>query len=299
MVLMVNNPSLDDVTQSFVNRETTNLNLLKGIGATFKRNIKIIMQYKIILLVGFFNTFIYISLAVFIAKLVPGEEIAADGYIVSSFSFIIAGALTMDLTTKILMKSLNSFVSEQKQGTFETLTTLPFGLKKYCLSEIFFEMVYAIVLFIVYNIPIFFIFNVFYDVTINIFSILSLLLLVLALLLLFFSLSLLAANFTILIKRGKEVAMVIIGILQLLSGSIFPLYLFPQWLKIVAYTSPFTHAVRAIRFCLFGGGNITDSIVWISIIILLVSAVLLYFLFNWTHKKIYRRIQLKGTVHEY
>ncbi len=46
MVLMVNNPSLDDVTQSFVNRETTNLNLLKGIGATFKRNIKIIMQYK-------------------------------------------------------------------------------------------------------------------------------------------------------------------------------------------------------------------------------------------------------------
>ncbi|MCK4845830.1 MAG: hypothetical protein KAS95_09165, partial [Candidatus Heimdallarchaeota archaeon] len=129
---MVNNPSLDDVTQSFVNRETTNLNFLKGVGATFKRNIKIIMQYKIILLIGFFNTFIYISLAVFIAKLVPGEEIAADGYIVSSFSFIIAGALIMDLTTKILMKSLNSFVSEQKQGTFETLTTLPFGLKKYC-----------------------------------------------------------------------------------------------------------------------------------------------------------------------
>jgi len=287
-----------NVTQQFTN-ENDSISFYSGLKAVFIRNLKILWQYKFTVIVGFVNTLIAASLFYYISLLVPQNTIAQDGYIVSSISFIFAGAMLVDISTKILMKSMNSFTSEMRQGTFETLSCLPFGLKRYFLSEISFEVVYGLVISIVNYIPVFLIFPLFIGFNISWSSLLTLLLLLICILIFFFSLSLLAANFTILVKRGREISMIVVGLIHLLSGSLFPLDLFPEWLRVIAYFSPMTIAVRACRLCLFGDGTITSTIVWIAIIALLVSSVLIIVLFNLTYKKIYNRIREKGTVHEF
>ena len=295
---MISFEHLKSVLSKFKERETKT-SFVDGLGATFRRNLKIIWQYKFSILMGFVTNVVVFSLFFYVAQLVPGKQISQDNFTIDSVSFIFAGVLLVEISTRTLVKSLNSFTSEMKQGTFETLATLPFGLKRYFISEIFFEMCYSLVISIIYFIPVILIFPVFETLSFSIFSILSLFLIALCCILMFFALSLVAANFTILVKRGREISLVIIGIIQLLSGSLFPLDLFPRWLEIIAYFSPFTLAVRAFRLCLFGNGTLTDNIVWISIVVLILSSILFFVIFHFTYKKIYRRIRTIGTTAEY
>lgn len=287
-----------DVIEQFSFSEKS-ISFTRGFKATFNRNIRIIWQYKFSLLIGFVNTFAVASLFYYVANLVPNQLISQDNYVVNSVPFIFAGSMLVDISTRILMKSMNSFTSEMRQGTFETLATQPFGLKKYFISEITFEVFYGLFFSLIYYIPVLLIFPIFRGIEVDIYSVLSFLLLVVFVFLFFFSLSLLAANITILVKRGREISMVIIGLIHLLSGSLFPLSLFPEWLKIIAYFSPMTLAVQAFRACLFGGGTVGTFSVWMSIVILAVSSLVILFFFNFTYKKIYNRIRKRGTIHEY
>lgn len=295
---MISIESLKSVLSRFKEKDTQ-ASFFEGFRATFRRNLKIIWQYKFSIAMGFVTNIVVFSLFFYVAHLVPGMQIIQDNYIVDSVSFIFAGVLLVEISTRTLVKSLNSFTSEMKQGTFETLATLPFGLKKYFISEILFEICYSIVISIIYFIPVLLIFPVFETLSLTFVSIVSFLLIVLCCILVFFSLSLVAANFTILVKRGREITLVIIGIINLLSGSLFPLDLFPRWLQIIAYFSPFTLAVRSFRLCLFGNGTITDTMVWLSIIVLIASSILFFVIFHYTYKKIYRRIRITGSTAEY
>lgn len=270
-----------------------------GFKATFYRNVKIIWQYKFTLFLGFVNTFAVASLFFYIGNLVPNQSINQDGYIVSSVTYIFAGSMLVDISTRILKKSMNSFTSEIKQGTFETLATQPFGLKKYFVSEITFEVLYSLIFSFIYYIPVLLIFPVFRGLNLSLLSVLSFLLVIVCVIFFFFSLSLLAANVTILVKRGREISMVIIGVMHLLSGSLFPLSLFPDWLRIIAYISPMTLAVQSFRLCLFGQGTLMNGIVWGSVVMLILMSIIILILFDLTYKKIYSKIRYKGTMHEY
>ena len=270
-----------------------------GFKATFYRNVKIIWQYKFTLFLGFVNTFAVASLFFYIGNLVPNQSINQDGYIVSSVTYIFAGSMLVDISTRILKKSMNSFTSEIKQGTFETLATQPFGLKKYFVSEITFEVLYSLIFSFIYYIPVLLIFPVFRGLNLSLLSVLSFLLVIVCVIFFFFSLSLLTANVTILVKRGREISMIIIGVMHLLSGSLFPLSLFPDWLRIIAYTSPMTLAVQSFRLCLFGQGTLLNGIVWGSVVMLLLMSIIMLILFNLTYKTIYSKIRYKGTLHEY
>ncbi len=270
-----------------------------GFKATFYRNIKIIWQYKFTLFLGFVNTFAVASLFFYIGNIVPNQTINQDGYIVSSVTYIFAGSMLVDISTRILRKSMNSFTSEMKQGTFETLATQPFGLKRYFVSEITFEVLYSLVFSFIYYIPVLLIFPVFRGLNLSFLSVLSFLLVIFCVILFFFSLSLLTANITILVKRGREISMVVIGVMHLLSGSLFPLSLFPEWLRIIAYISPMTLAVQSFRLCLFGQETLMNGIVWGSVVMLILMSIVMLILFNLTYKKIYSKIRFKGTMHEY
>ena len=289
---------IKSVLNNFKKKETE-VSFIKGFSATFKRNLKIIWQYKFTILMGFVTNIIVFSLFFYVAQLVPHMQITQDNYSIDSVSFIFAGVILVEISTRTLVKSLTSFTSEMKQGTFETLATLLFGLKRYFISEISFEIFYSVIISIIYFIPVLLIFPVFETLSLSFSSIATLFLISICCLFVFFSLSLVAANFTILVKRGREITLVIIGLISLLSGSLFPLSLFPRWLGIIAHFSPFTLAVRAFRLCLFGNGNITDSIVWISIIVMIISSILFFILFHFTYKKIYNRIREMGSTSEY
>ena len=288
----------DEITKRFEVVSHTP-SFFQGIKAIFIRNFKILWQYKFTIVLNFANTLIVSTLFYYIALLIPNMQIEQNQYTVDSVSFIFAGFILVDIATKILKKSLNSISSEMKQGTFETLSTLPFGLRKYFISEVAFEMIYGFITSILFFIPIFLIFPIFRTVSISFASSFSLLLVFFGVGLFFFSLSLLAANFTILVKRGREISLVILSFLHLLSGSMFPLSVFPTWLKIIAYFSPFTLGVQAFRLCLFGNGILTDSIVWGAILFLTLSSIIIGVVFLLTYKRIYKRIRETGSIHEY
>ncbi|MHA1667050.1 MAG: ABC transporter permease [Candidatus Heimdallarchaeaceae archaeon] len=275
------------------------INFRKGFFSLIIRNLKIIWEYKFSLVLGFTNFLIAISLAYYLSKLVPEQSFSQDNYTVDSFSFIFLGVVLVELSSKILMKSLGSFTNEIKQGTFETLATMPYGLKRYFISEIAFEVMYAIVQTFLFLLPICFIFPVFNNIQIHFFSILSTIVVLGFIMFFFFSLSLVAGNFTVLNKRGREISMIIVGVLYLLSGSIFPLSIFPTWLRFIAYLSPLTTGIRAFRLCFFGQGIITDPIVWQSLLVLFFGTLVCIVLFKLSFNKIYNRVRTTGSTHEF
>jgi len=270
-----------------------------GFLQTFKRNIKIIWQYRFLLIKGFLSTLTVVSLYYFVSLLIESGIIENDGYRISSVSFIFVGIIIVEVTAKTITSTLGSFQSEMRQGTFEALITTQFGLKKYVYAETFAEVVYTLILNIIYYIPVFFIFPLLRDVSVTLSSSFTILLLLFFTFVFFTTLALVGANFTVLIKRGREISMVIIGTLLLLSGSLFPLSVFPNWLRTIAQISPLTQVVKAIRFCLFGQGIVTDSIVWHALLVLVAGSVILFVVFQILFKSIYKRIQHKGTFHEY
>jgi len=270
-----------------------------GFIETFKRNMKIIWNYKFNLINAFFNTLITYSLYFFVALIIPGQQITNEYYTISSLSFFFSGAILTSYTSNILLSGLGSLTSEMQQGTFETIAVSTFGLKKYIYAEILAEVIYTIVKSTVFLIPVILIFPFFSDVSVTVASFVTLLLLLFSMFVFVTAFTLVGSNFVVVIKRGREIAMVLMGLLLFLSGTLYPLNLFPKWLQILAYMSPLTQAVKAFRLCLFMNATISHPLIWEAMVILICSTIVLFALFLWLFKIIDARVKHVGSISFY
>ncbi|MHA1685097.1 MAG: ABC transporter permease, partial [Candidatus Heimdallarchaeaceae archaeon] len=265
-----------------------------GTKAVFLRNIKIIYQYKSGMILDTLANGVAFLLFFYVASLLPDGSIVFRGNPVSSISYILLGMLCINISTKVLTKSLGSFISEMRQGTFEYISLQPFGLKRYFLAEILFELVYALIMSFVCYGPIVLIYAVFQGIKLSLVSTFSLFLLLAVYILFFFPLALFVATLTLLVKRAKELTYLVMGILQFLSGALFPITFFPTWLQYIAKLSPLTQFVSSLRLIVFGHATIFTYDVWIALLVLSSCALFLYFVFSVIFQRVFKKLRYRG-----
>jgi ABC-2 type transport system permease protein len=113
----------------------------------------------------------------------------------------------------------------------------------------------------------------------------------------FFSYGIVSAAFTIVFKRSDPVVLFISTLASVLSGVIFPIEIFPPWLRIFSYLLPFTYALRALRGALMNGASLVDLAPEIAI--LLGFAAVLTPLSFWALRYAIRRMKDSGELVHY
>ena len=73
------------------------------------------------------------------------------------------------------------------------------------------------------------------------------------------SLGILAAGFTILFKQGDPFTRLIVLASALLSGTVYPTSVLPDWLQVVANLLPQTYAIEAMRLFVLKGHSLVEA----------------------------------------
>ncbi|MHA1203363.1 MAG: ABC transporter permease [Candidatus Heimdallarchaeaceae archaeon] len=292
--------SLEEIGKVFSTKQIKIQSIISGFSAIFKRNISIIAKYKLKIFNSFLNSFIAYSMYFFVSLLLPKQVIATESYTVSGVSYIFSGLLIASYGTTILGAGLGSLTNEMRQGTFESIVLTPYGLKKYIIIEIISEVIYYSFQNIIFLFPILLIYPFTSSLTsFTLKTIMTLIILLLAYILFMSILTLTSSLIVVVLKRGREIALAISGLLHFLGGILYPISVFPKFLQAIALASPLTQAISAFREILFTGAVLTNTTVWSAIIILLVYACVLVCSFNWLYKKVYLIVQKKGSISHY
>ena len=296
-MLVKADPSL--FLSKFQTQEKLKISYFSGLVSVFMRNVKIISRYKIQLIIGLINTVVVFSLYYYVSLLVPNQKISFYDTTVRSTEFIAIGMLTVDLTTRAFNNGLGSFVSEMRQGTFVSLVVSPYGIKKYILTEILFEITYSFILSFFYYIPLFLIFPIFKSYSFTLASFVSFLVIICSLFFFFYSFTLVVSTISLIVKKSRELSLIFVAILQLLSGALFPLSVFPHWLRLIALVSPYTLSINALRLCLFRKATIFMPEVWRSVLFMLLTSTGLLILFSFVFRGVYNKLKRTGEIQGY
>jgi len=292
--------SLEEIEETFSIKQIKFQLIVSGFYAILKRNISIIAKYKIKIINSFLNSFIAYSMYFFVSLLLPKQMITTESYVVSGVSYIFSGLLIASYGTTILGAGLGSLTNEMRQGTFESIVVTPFGLKRYIILEIISEIIYYSFQNIIFLFPILLIYPFTSSLTsFTLKTSITLITLLLVYILFISILTLTASLLVVVLKRGREIALAISGLLYFLGGILYPISVFPKFLQVIALVSPLTQAISAFREILFTGAALSNTTVWSAIIILLVYSCILIFLFNWLYKKVYLIVQKKGSISHY
>jgi ABC-type polysaccharide/polyol phosphate export permease len=94
------------------------------------------------------------------------------------------------------------------------------------------------------------------------------------------ALGLLSVSWTLVSGRGDFLRPFLVRILPLLSGAFFPIALFPEWVREIAWFFPFTHALTLVRGIFMGAVEAELQQAWLTLlemtIILAVAAWLIF-----------------------
>ncbi len=295
---MSNSVTLGVISAFSSSNEKIRIKFISGFITTFKRNIKIISQYKLNLINSLFDSLITYTLYFFSSLIIPNRIIDTPYYTISSLAYLFSGAFVVYFITSSMSSGLYSIIREIQQGTFESLFISEFGLKRYIYAEILFELIYTLAKNMLFMIPAIVIFGLSHS-TFKINSSLTFALTILLTLTFAFGLTLLASIFTILMKRGKEISMIFSAIILFLSGTLYPLSVFPKWLEIIANISPITQIISLIRYILFTQYTLADAIIWHSLAYLFIWVILLFGVFLLLFRFMIKKEKQKGSFNFY
>jgi ABC-2 type transport system permease protein len=212
------------------------------------RDWKVARSYKIAFAMTIASTVMSLVTFRFISKLVSGNTALKIG---DYFTFAVIGLVMAQILEGMLSAPATNVRQEQVQGTLEVLATAPMKPASLAAGWIAYPMAQSIVTGAV-------MLGVGAALGLKFHSpdwaagALALALSALA----FAGLGLLAAGFVLIAQQAAGITSWITAGLGLLSGVLFPLTLFPGWLRFLAQFSPVTHALGALRGALLHGQGI-------------------------------------------
>lgn len=128
-------------------------------------------------------------------------------------------------------------------------------------------------------------------------SIIGALILVIMLIISTYSLGMLAAAFTLIIKQGNPISFFFNTFTNLLGGTVFPIEALPYTIRLVSYALPLTWALEGLREALLVGAPIVDLLYYIKI--LGIQDVILFPLGFTVFNFAFKRARKMGTLAEY
>jgi ABC-2 type transport system permease protein len=218
--------------------------------AFVRRDWKIALSYRAVFVSDVLGLAMQVIVFSFVAKLVdPGKLPVYGGTVPSYLAFVVIG-LVVNLTAGVLLYTVaNALRQEQLTGTFEALlatptsgATLQFGSVAYTLILV--PIRAAVLLTAI---------GLLFGLDLDLSGIAPAVMLLLGFLPFTWGLGLISAGLVVTFRRGTNATGMVVTLLGLISGAVFPIALLPPFLRTVAEWNPFAIAIDGIRDALIGG----------------------------------------------
>jgi ABC-type multidrug transport system permease subunit len=206
-------------------------------------------SYRLGFALDVFNGLLTLSIYFFISRFFNEPDRAALNHAPTYFAFAAAGVLVAGLINSGSVDMGLRLREEQLTGTFETLAAQPVSSSEVCLGLVGFPFLFAVARALVY----FVIISAAMGLDLLRVSWIGLVVILLATGAAFAGIAIAAAASILIIKRGEMIVSMLIGVMIIFSGSVFPISSLPSWLEPLARFLPPHVAFDGVRNALFRG----------------------------------------------
>jgi ABC-2 type transport system permease protein len=230
------------------------------------KDLRIALTYRLTFVLGLFTAF-YGMLSFFFISRVVGHS-AIVGTPAEYFRFIVIGVAVGNILRAAVMTAASNARSDQLEGTLEILATQPISPLALALGWSALPVMEAILegaVMLAVAVPL-----GFSGFTPDWLSVSLVLVISIAV---FLAIGFLGAAFVLAIQQGTGVMGLIVGVMSLAGGTIFPVSVLPSSLHILTVISPLTYTLRAMRGAMLGGQSPADLLSGSLGVVLIYAAV--------------------------
>ncbi|HUT30591.1 MAG TPA: ABC transporter permease [Sedimentisphaerales bacterium] len=224
--------------------------------AFIMKDMRIAVSYRLQFAFQFLQIFFSVAVIYFIGKMLAdaGKSSLLEEYRTDYFSFALVG-LAINSYLRGGMEGITNEVRQtMNQGVLEALCAPPINYAWLLMCSSLWQFAFETMRVIFYFLIAMVVFGMRLQGANWIGAIVSLILTAS----IFLMLGIMSCSILVLVKRGDPVYWVFSRATSLLAGIMFPISVFPYWLRLVAFCFPLTHSLEAMRQCLFAGATVSQ-----------------------------------------
>lgn len=253
--------------------------------AFIKKDMRIAVSYRLQFLFQFLQIFFGVAVIYFIGRMLAGAGNSSllEKYHTDYFSFALVG-LAVNSYLRVGMEGITNDVRQtMNQGVLEALCAPPINYTWLLLCSSLWQFTFETVRVVSYFLIAMILFGMRLSGANWTGAILALLLTAG----IFLMLGVMSCSVLVLVKRGDPIYWIFSRTAGLLAGVMFPISVFPHWLRMVALCFPLTHSLEAIRQCLFSGASVGEVAVniWVLVAFIVILTPLTVFVNNLCMRK--------------
>jgi ABC-2 type transport system permease protein len=238
--------------------------------AFVKRDAAIELSYKTSFVIQMLGTVVLLAIFYYLGQLMDPDDIEAlDKYGGSFLAFLLIGVALTDCVGISLTTFAKQIREGQLTGSFEVTLMSPVSLQTILICSALWPHLFSAIRFFFYLM----LGTLMYSVELEQANLTAGLLIFVLTVLSFAGVGMLWASVVLVIKRGEALITVIGYLVIIVSGTLFPPSLLPNWLQSLAKLIPLTHGLHGMRLALLQGYGIQE--LWGTIVIMMVFTVTL------------------------
>jgi ABC-2 type transport system permease protein len=213
---------------------------LRILGATAQKDFRTAISYRVGFVTSIIATFWGLFAFRFVSKLVNSGQFSSSS--TSYFKYTVVGLLFASILEPTAVGTSVSARNDQVQGTLEYLSTQPVRRAYIGFSWSAFNLLQSLLvaaIVVLLTIPLGFSVS---DVNVPV-----VLVVIPLTILIFGAVGNMGASLVILLQQGVPLVAGLLSIIGIISGTLFPVTVFPPWLQFFAHLSPLTYALDALR----------------------------------------------------
>lgn len=227
---------------------------LSGLGAAWVltvKDLRVAWSYRASFILGHITVIGSLVLFYFVSRVVGESDVVGgpDEY----FRFIVVGMAVAGLIEAVVGASMGAARRDQMEGTLEAVASLPVGPFTLALGWLIYPMLDALIgvtVTLLLAIPL-----GMHAADVNIATALVAALLTL---IVFAAFGFFGAAIVLGFQQGAGVVPLLLAVLALLSGVLFPIEVLPGWLQTLSEFSPLRHALDAARLSMLEGAGFDE-----------------------------------------
>jgi ABC-2 type transport system permease protein len=219
-----------------------------------KKDMAIAISYKFQFIFQFSQVFFSVAVIYFIGKMVgqSGKLSLFQAYGADYFSFALVGLAVSSYLKAGLVTITNDIRQTMNQGVLEAMCASPMGYKWLLLCTALWPFIFETIRVTLYFLTGMIIFGMRLHDANWLCATVTLILTIP----IFLMLGMTSCSILVLVKRGDPINWIFSNVSTLLAGTMFPIAVLPNWLRVTALCLPLTHSLEAMRKCLLMGASL-------------------------------------------